>query len=126
VRGAPLAALLVLFLLPVWLSARAADPVPDSEVVEREIWQERLREARAEVTRARERFEAADLAYKRMRHHQRGRGESKAAVLEERRQARVALEEAERQLRELPEEARRSGVPPGWLRLDEEPAAPSP
>ena len=108
------------------LVLRAADS--PAEARDRESWQQELREARQALAEARKRHEAAELAYKHMRHHNRGRGAAKAAILAEREEAAGALEEAERRLQELPEEARRAGVPPGWLRLDdaEDPAAPSP
>lgn len=115
--------LAVVLLLP--LALRAADP-PLPDAGDQEAWQQEMRDARQALAEARERHEAAEVAYKRMRHHSRGRGEVKAAILAEREEAARALAEAERRLEELPEEARRAGVPPGWLEPDaDEPAAPA-
>lgn len=107
------------------LPLHAADPLVDPDAQERQLWQDLMRDARDAVDAARARHEAAELAYKRMRHHDRGRGAKKAQILAEREAAQRELEEAERRLEELPHEARRAGVPPGWLRLDDgDPAVP--
>ena len=111
-------------LLPLALRADPKDP----DAAERERWEQQLGEARRTLAAARERHEAAELAYKRMRHRNRERGAAKAAILAERDEAVRALAEAEQGLEALREEARRAGVPPGWLRADDEetPASPEP
>ncbi len=121
--------LLVALLLPG--APASADPSPDPEVAEWELWQQSLREARSAVAEARARQQAAETAYQRMRHHHRGRGAAKEAILVEREEARHELAEARHDLEELSERARRAGVPPGWLEPDEdetlqEPAARAP
>ncbi len=68
------------------------------------------------VEEARARQEAADVAYKRMRHRGRDRGEAKAAILAEREAANEALARAERNLEQFQDQERRVGTPPGWLR----------
>lgn len=121
--------LLALGLLLAGTPGVAAPPLDsDASREERAMWEQRLRDARAALAAARARHEAAELAYKHMRHRDRARGEARAAILEEREAARRALEEAEARLEALPEAARRAGVPPGWLRIDseDEPAAPAP
>jgi hypothetical protein len=108
------------------LALRAADPPADPEAEERATWEQAVRDARAALAAAQERHAAADRAYRQMRHHHRGRGEKKAEILAEREAAAQELAEAQERLEALPEEARRAGVPPGWLQLDDEPAAPDP
>ena len=68
------------------------------------------------VEEARARQEAAEVAYKRMRHRGRDRGEAKAAILAERESAAEALTQAERDLDHFLDQARRGGIPPGWAR----------
>jgi hypothetical protein len=122
----PLLTCLLAVVLFLPLALRAADPPADPDAEEWEGWQQELRAAQQTLAEARERHEAAELAYKRMRHRNRERGAAKAAILVEREEAALALVVAEQDLETLREEARRAGVPPGWLELDEaeEPAAP--
>jgi hypothetical protein len=103
-------------------------PAPDAAArtteSERDAWQERLDEARAELSRAEQRRDAAETAVDRMRHRRRPRGDARKALFAEREQARADAEAARRALDELLEQARRAGVPPGWLQAPAvEPAA---
>ncbi len=70
-----------LALLPLLLAlvapASLAQPLDDGD---RERWQSRLRVLLSELDTARERVEAADLAYKQMRHRNRIRGEARAGT----------------------------------------------
>ena len=93
---------------------------------ERESWQQRVAEARAELERAQQRRDAAETAVDRMRHRKHPRGEAREALFAEREAARADAAGAERALDALLDEARRAGVPPGWLRAPaaQAPAAP--
>ena len=121
--GPALAGLLAAPGAPALPTAAAATRVDEAE---REMWQERVAERRADVERARERREAAETAVDRMRHRRRPRGDAREALFAEREAARAGVAEAELALEELLEEARRAGVPPGWLRAPaaQAPAAP--
>lgn len=90
---------------------------------EREAWQQRVADARAEVDRANRRRDAAQAAVDRMRHRRRPRGDAREALFQELDAARMDAVRTERALEELLDEARRGGVPPGWLRA---PAAQPP
>ncbi len=118
--------LAVALFLPAALGAADPLPDPDAGAAEWELWQQSLREARGAVAEARSRQQAAEIAYTRMRHHNRGRGAAKEAILVEREEARRELAEAGQRLEELAEQARRAGVPPGWLEPDEDEAMEEP
>lgn len=120
---------LVVVALFVPLVMQAGESSEPTDLSPKQMWQQRLREARQAVAEARARYETASRDYKRMRHGHRGRGEPRAEARAEIEAARKELEAAEQRLEALPEEARRAGVPPGWLREvedEDEPAAPSP
>lgn len=109
----------------------AADEPPSDEAsyqARKEMWQGQFRAAREAVAAARRRHREARDAYTQMRHRRRERGEEKQKILEELTASEVALEESEKALEALFERARRSGVPPGWMRMerDDAPAAPEP
>ena len=101
-------------------AALAPEPVPRAGLVSedelRQYWQQRLRDARARVTTALERVEAAESAYRTVRHRRRARGELKQDTEQEIVAARAELAAAEGELAAIPEAARRSGAQPGWLR----------
>lgn len=122
-----------LSLLPLLLALALAAPAGFAQPLDdtdRERWQSRLRGLASELDAARARVEAAEVAYKKMRHRNRARGEAKVAILAEVEESKLALEEAKQALEQFHQAARKSGVPPGWLRLrdreEEAPAAPEP
>lgn len=125
-------------LLPLLLAFALAGPAlgatpvqtaaePSDSPAEREHWVERIRSAQTELGSARERHDRALAAYRQMRHRASVRGAEKAAVMQEREEAKAALSAAESNLEELLESARRAGVPPGWIRdaMEPEPASPT-
>jgi hypothetical protein len=75
-------------------------------------WRERMRDARAKVTRLKK--ELADLEKAAAREATAGADPKKR--LERLAQTRVELAEAERAITEIEEEARKAGALPGWLR----------
>jgi ribonuclease HI len=93
---------------------------------DRSAWQAELRGALAALETARARQATAEQAYSDARHRRRARGATKAAILAERERAAEAVVQAERNLENLYERARAAGVPPGWLRLRDEPGAAAP
>ena len=96
---------------------RPAKRAPRDEFAQ---WRAALIEARAQFEAARKRKAAAQQAWRRARHLQRPRGESRAGLWNELRESSVALEEARARLPLLREQARRAGAPPGVLREAEE------
>ena len=124
--------LFLLLLVAVAAPALGATPVqaaaePTGSPAEREHWVEQIRNAQDELGTARQRYDRALEAYRRMRHRASMRGGKKAEVMQERDDAKAALDAAERGLEELLESARRAGVPPGWIRdaMEPEPASPA-
>ncbi len=83
-----------------------------------DYWREQALEARANVADARERYSAAQTAFRSMKQRRRPRGEARVAIEVEYEEARAELAKAEQELESLDEQARRAGAPPGWLRVD--------
>jgi hypothetical protein len=100
--------------------AEVADTGPAPEDVERAHWQKLAVDAYRELAAARQRVEAADAAYARLRTHKRGGGDAKVSALKEREDAAAALAAAQARVESLAETARKAGVPPGWIRVFDE------
>ena len=103
----------------------AAEPFEATPTLSHEQWREQLLAAHRDVIQARERHEAALVAYGIMRNRNRIRGEAKRLVLEELELATAAVPDAEQDLKALSEAARRAGVPPGSMRFYEADLVPA-
>jgi Spy/CpxP family protein refolding chaperone len=92
-----------------------AAPGPSNEKAAA-AWQERLAEAQARITKARDGVANSERALTRARHRKYPRGEALDDLVAAAEQARTELAAAEAELPELVEQARAAGVEPGVLR----------
>jgi hypothetical protein len=103
----------------------AGAPARADEEADLAGWKQRLEQAEADLTRAREQAAAAHAAYASMRHDRSMRGEEKAKIIASRAETEHAVSDAQARLEALREEARRAGVPPAWT-LPDPPAEADP
>ncbi len=97
-----------------------AAPAPDTEAAERQRWQERVIQARQRVKNAEVKLSDAEGAVTRMRTRHYPSGDAAAALENDLESAKKELADAQKAQAGLEDEARRAGVPPGWLRLDDD------